>query len=245
MAFWAYILHCRGGVFYTGHTDDLDRRIAEHKSGALPGFTQEMHPLELVWSQDFPTRYEALTAERQINGWSRRKELALIRGDWGAVSHYAKSKSGPLRLAGEASRSGQASTSSGRTGLVVARTAIETILTEAARAHPNECCGLLLGRGESIDRVEPAANVHSDPLRHFEIDPQVLVDAHRAARAGGPRVIGYYHSHPTGFAEPSATDRELAAGDGRVWAIVGEGGVTFWRDDEGGFAALSYTVERG
>ncbi len=135
-----------------------------------------------------------------------------------------------------------ASISSGRSDLKVSQAAIEVILLEAARAHPNECCGVLVGRGERIARALPAANVHADPVGHFEIDPQALVDAHRAARRGGPEVLGYYHSHPTGLAEPSAIDRAQAAGDGRVWAIAGEDGVTCWRDDEGGFAKLSYTV---
>jgi len=113
---------------------------------------------------------------------------------------------------------------------------------EAGEAAPEECCGLLLGRGV-IEEARPAANVALERCRRFEIDPQALVDAHRAARAGGPEVIGYYHSHPTGPLAPSATDRAMAAGDGKVWAIVGEGGVTFWRDGETGFAALPYVVE--
>jgi proteasome lid subunit RPN8/RPN11 len=131
----------------------------------------------------------------------------------------------------------------GRVMFEVSQTVLDTLLTETARAHPNECCGILIGRGDRIDRAQPTANVHPDPLGHFEIDPQGLVDAHRAARAGGPEVIGYYHSHPIGPAEPSATDRAQAPGDGRVWAIAGEGGVTFWRDDEDGFAKLSYTID--
>ncbi len=237
MAFWAYLLHCRGGVFYAGHTDDLDRRMAEHKSGLLPGFTQNMHPLELVWSQDFPTRHEALTAERRIKGWSRKKKLALIRNDRDAVPRLVKSKSGRWGCA-----PASLPTSSERTDLVVVRMAFDTLLDHAARAQPNECCGILIGQGDEIERALPAANIHADPLGHFEIDPQALVDAHRAARVGGPEVLGYYHSHPAGLAEPSATDRAQAAGDGRVWVIVGEDGVTCWRDDEGGFAKLSYTI---
>lgn len=122
---------------------------------------------------------------------------------------------------------------------------IAAILAEAARSAPEECCGILLGRGQRIDAVLPAANVHSSPCTHFEIDPQALVDAHRTARAGGPEVLGYYHSHPVGPARPSATDRAQAAHDGAVWAIAGEGGVTFWRDDEREFAPLSYEVEEG
>ena len=127
-------------------------------------------------------------------------------------------------------------------GLRVTRSALERLRVAASEAAPDECCGLLLGRG-AIEQVLPTANVASDRGQRFEIDPQALVDAHRAARAGGPPVIGYYHSHPAGPAEPSATDRALAAGDGSVWAIIGRGGVTFWRDDGRGFAPLPYTVE--
>ena len=102
MSFWAYMLHCRGGAFYTGHTDNLPRRIAEHESGATKGFTADKRPVTLVWSAEFSTRIEALEAERRIKGWSRAKKMALIRGDWEKISDLVKSKNGP-------------STSSGRT----------------------------------------------------------------------------------------------------------------------------------
>jgi proteasome lid subunit RPN8/RPN11 len=125
----------------------------------------------------------------------------------------------------------------------VSRPAFDELLAEAARMAPQECCGILLGRDGLVEEARPARNVATDARRRFEIDPQALVDAHRAARAGGPSVLGYFHSHPRGSAEPSATDRAQAAHDGSVWAIAGEGGVTFWRDEEAGFAALSYTIE--
>ncbi len=102
MGFWAYILHCRGGAFYTGHTDNLPHRIGQHQSGTMAGFTADKLPVVLVWSQEFSTRIEALEAERQIKGWSRAKKMALIRGDWARISALAKGKNGP-------------STSSGRT----------------------------------------------------------------------------------------------------------------------------------
>ena len=116
---------------------------------------------------------------------------------------------------------------------------LETLLAEARVAHPRECCGLLLGEGERIERVLPTSNVHPAPDTHFEIDPQALIDAHRAARGGGLQVVGYYHSHPAGPPEPSATDRAYASADGRIWAIVGQAEVRFWRDTPGGFAPLS------
>ena len=124
----------------------------------------------------------------------------------------------------------------------VTRDVIAAIKAEARAAHPRECCGILLGDEQRILSVRPARNVHAAPETHFEIDPQVLIDAHRAARNGGPQVIGYYHSHPAGAAQPSKTDRAMASGDGRIWAIVAEGGVRFWQDSPSGFDALSHGV---
>lgn len=130
-----------------------------------------------------------------------------------------------------------------RVDLTIAGDAIETLHAEAVRAAPDECCGLLLGQGAHIGEARPAANVAADPRRRFEIDPRALIDAFRAERIGGPEVLGYYHSHPSGPAGPSAVDKAMAHGDGRIWAIVGDGSVTFWRDDTSGWAALSYAVE--
>jgi proteasome lid subunit RPN8/RPN11 len=126
--------------------------------------------------------------------------------------------------------------------LRVTREALRRLQAEAAAAGDEECCGLLLGM-HGIEEVRPALNVAADRRRRFEIDPQALIDAHRAARRGDPAVVGYYHSHPSDPARPSATDRAMATGDGRVWAIIGNDGVTFWRDDGQGFARLSYVVE--
>ena len=116
---------------------------------------------------------------------------------------------------------------------------LEALLAQAAQAHPRECCGVLLGQGKRVDQPIPADNVHPAPESHFEIDPQVLIDCHRHAREGGPEVVGYYHSHPNGLARPSATDRDSASGDGRIWAIVANGAVTFWKDAPEGFEPLS------
>jgi proteasome lid subunit RPN8/RPN11 len=122
---------------------------------------------------------------------------------------------------------------------------IATLVEEAARAAPAECCGLLLGVPGKVDSVLPAANVAPDPARHFEIDPVALIAAYRAAREGGPHVIGYYHSHPRGHPLPSAIDCEHASGDGRAWAIVTGNDVTFWRDGENGFEELPTRVLPG
>lgn len=117
---------------------------------------------------------------------------------------------------------------------------IAALLAEASAAHPREACGLLFGGEGLITAHRPAANVHPAPERHFEIDPAALIAAHRAMRGGGPRLVGHYHSHPQGAPEPSATDRAMAAGDGMIWAIVGQGKVTLWRAGEEGLEPLGY-----
>jgi proteasome lid subunit RPN8/RPN11 len=96
-----------------------------------------------------------------------------------------------------------------------------------------EICGLLFGDDVLIDAFAPAANVAPDPRRHFEIDPATLIAAHRAARSGGPGVAGYYHSHPSGVAEPSATDIASAVADGALWLILAAGGARLWVAEAG------------
>lgn len=110
----------------------------------------------------------------------------------------------------------------------------EGLLSAAHSAHPHECCGLLFGQNGSVDRFLPTANVAADPARTFEIDPAALIGAERETRLGGDRLIGYYHSHPNGRAEPSRCDAESAAPDGRLWLLIAGGTVTGWRARRGG-----------
>ena len=126
--------------------------------------------------------------------------------------------------------------------LEVSSAVIDRLLAEAEAAHPDECCGILLGEGDTIVANARAANVHPNPALHFEIDPQVLINAHRDARNGGPQISGYYHSHPNGRPVPSATDAAMAARDGMVWAIVAAGRVSFWRSGDAGFDPLPYVA---
>ena len=91
MAFWTYMLRCSDGRYYTGHTEDLEVRLAQHERGYFRTcWTYKRRPVELVWSESFPTRDEALVAERIVGGWSRAKKEALIRKDWKAVSFFAR-----------------------------------------------------------------------------------------------------------------------------------------------------------
>jgi predicted GIY-YIG superfamily endonuclease len=92
MAFTLYILECADGTLYIGHTDQLDERMIQHETGCVDSYTSKRRPLKLVHAQEFESRYEALTMERKLKGWSKAKKLAYIAGDWGTVKALAKGK---------------------------------------------------------------------------------------------------------------------------------------------------------
>jgi len=90
MQFWVYILRCRDGTYYTGHTDDLEKRMWEHREGKGSDWTRRRRPVELVWCDWAGARCEALEFERRVKTWSVAKKEALIAGDWARVGYFAK-----------------------------------------------------------------------------------------------------------------------------------------------------------
>ena len=83
--FFMYMLECSDGSYYIGHTDDIEKRISEHEQGQVSGYTKTRLPIKVVYVQDFMTRDEAINAEQQIKGWSRKKKEALITSDWETI----------------------------------------------------------------------------------------------------------------------------------------------------------------
>ena len=92
MGAFVYMLRCRDGSYYVGSAtgDDLTQRIAQHQSGAFPGYTYSRRPVELVWSEHFERITDAIAVERQIKGWSRGKKEALIQRKWSSLRNLAK-----------------------------------------------------------------------------------------------------------------------------------------------------------
>ena len=86
------MLRCADGTYYTGDADDLERRVAQHQLGDVPGYTYDRRPVELMVAETFQTRKEALSRELQVKDWSKKKKEALFRGDWGSVSRAAASR---------------------------------------------------------------------------------------------------------------------------------------------------------
>jgi desampylase len=109
-------------------------------------------------------------------------------------------------------------------------------LLDAAAAKPEqEICGLLYGRYDRVQSIEIASNVAERRTIAFEIDPVALIAAHRAARTGGPPILGCFHSHPNGRMSPSPTDEASSTGDGSIWLIIADGNITGWRAVADGF----------
>jgi putative endonuclease len=77
-AYYVYILASRSGVLYVGMTNDIARRVAQHRAGSPAGFSRRYHVHRLVHVEEAPTARAAIAREKQVKGWSRAKKLALI-----------------------------------------------------------------------------------------------------------------------------------------------------------------------
>ena len=93
------------------------------------------------------------------------------------------------------------------------------LLEEARRSLPNECCGLLGGRGQAVEEILPATNALVSPAA-FEIAPRELFELMRRLRDKKLQLVGIYHSHPAGDNAPSARDRERAYYPEAAYVIV-------------------------
>jgi putative endonuclease len=81
-SYHVYILLCSDGSYYTGITNNVDRRFKEHEKGIHPeSYTFSRRPLKLVYVRDFPKPMMAIAFEKQVKRWSRAKKEALINGD--------------------------------------------------------------------------------------------------------------------------------------------------------------------
>jgi proteasome lid subunit RPN8/RPN11 len=104
----------------------------------------------------------------------------------------------------------------------------ERIAREALAAFPRECCGLIEGINENGTlhalALHPGRNLASSADR-FELDPVDHIAALKASRAAGHVLIGCYHSHPDGKAEPSPRDLGGAAEADFLWLIAATDGV--------------------
>jgi|SRR5579872_2648653 len=90
-SYWVYMVLCTDGSYYTGITNDPERRVAEHNAGMDPHcYTFLRRPVRLVYTGECRDPNEAIRWEKQIKGWSRKKKQALVNDDWQRVSELAR-----------------------------------------------------------------------------------------------------------------------------------------------------------
>ncbi len=93
-SYYVYILQCSDGSYYTGVTNNVERRLYEHQEGLIDGcYTHNKRPVKLVYMEEFSDVLDAISREKQIKGWSRKKKEALIAGDFEKLVELAKGHS--------------------------------------------------------------------------------------------------------------------------------------------------------
>ncbi|MFT3885443.1 MAG: GIY-YIG nuclease family protein [Flavobacteriales bacterium] len=89
--YFVYILLCADGKYYTGVTNNIERRFAEHQNGIDPdAFTYARRPLQLVYSEEFQWVQQAIAWEKQVKRWSAGKKKALCDRNYDAIHELAK-----------------------------------------------------------------------------------------------------------------------------------------------------------
>jgi len=97
--YYVYIIRCRGGAYYVGVTNNLEVRIQQHQDGVDPlSFTYSKRPVELVHYESFREINDAITREKQIKDWSRKKKEALIQENYDLLPKLAKKNFVSLRV---------------------------------------------------------------------------------------------------------------------------------------------------
>ena len=94
--YFVYILECSDTSYYTGVTNNIDLRVAQHEQGIdINCYTFLRRPLELKYVEVFTDINQAIAREKQVKGWSRKKKEALMQENWEALKEYSKSKPSP------------------------------------------------------------------------------------------------------------------------------------------------------
>jgi putative endonuclease len=89
---YMYILLCSNGLYYTGSTNDIERRLAEHQNGEGANFTRKHLPVELLYYEEFQCIEDAFDREKQVQGWGRKKKEALINGEQNKLQELSECK---------------------------------------------------------------------------------------------------------------------------------------------------------
>lgn len=89
--YYVYILKCSDNSYYTGMTNNINRRLIEHQKGInTECYTYKRRPVELVFCTEFNEVFQAIAFEKQVKGWSRKKKEAIINDRWDDLKKLAE-----------------------------------------------------------------------------------------------------------------------------------------------------------
>jgi tRNA/rRNA methyltransferase len=204
MTFWAYMLRCSDGTYYVGQTQDVDARLWQHQSGVVRGYTYNRRPVELIWSESFDERAQAMEVERILKGWSRIKKEAFVAGNTERFKFFSRKPSERKPLS-ERQRGAPSSVSEKHANVSLADARQSTSLT--------------LGE-ESV--------IPSSPPILILVRPQLGENIGKAARAmlnfglTELRLVAPRDGWPNPSAGPAASGADSVLADAKVYETVAD-----------------------
>jgi putative endonuclease len=92
-SYYVYIVRCSDGFYYTGVTNNVDKRVDEHNEGVNPScYTYKRRPVVLLYYEHFKNIQNAIAFEKQLKGWSRKKKEAYMAGNYNRLQQLAKAR---------------------------------------------------------------------------------------------------------------------------------------------------------
>jgi len=89
--YFVYILLCSDNSYYTGITNNVERRLSEHENGDnINCYTYKRRPVKLLFYESFADVNQAIAFEKQVKGWRLAKKEAIIRGEWESLPELAR-----------------------------------------------------------------------------------------------------------------------------------------------------------
>jgi putative endonuclease len=179
MKSYMYILLCGDGSYYTGSTTNLELRLDEHKRGEGANHTRKHLPVKLVYFEEFSRIDDAFYREKQIQGWSRSKKEALIKGDSNKLRELSKSHSQKITSTGTVKEQSEIETTLPSTG-----SGTGNIDTDATVPSTGSGTGIIdidstlpsTGSGTAVTNDSDFANPVAEPVE-ATVSPTILSSA--------------------------------------------------------------------
>jgi tRNA/rRNA methyltransferase len=201
------MLRCADGTYYVGQTANLEERVDHHQRGVVRGYTHSRRPVELVWSEVFEERAQAMEAERVLKDWSRVKKEAFLAGDESRRKFFSR-KPSERKLIFERQREARSS--------------------EARTLDGQNLAGARRGFSLTLEEELAVAPAGSPQPAIVLVRPQLAENIGKAARAmlnfglTDLRLVSPRDGWPNPDAGPAASGADQVIRDARLYETVAD-----------------------